>query len=314
MREYRTIREVNGMRRDYGILLATLMCIGCSHKVVTTARQVPTVEIPEEQREQLMVMESYQAYTPIIKRPDLTHGEALGLPNPGGDVTYYVNLQHRHLRKSSYTVSPARSLGTSLQERVAAWVRRLLNGSIEYKVPSTMYWKEASTVTVVILGQKASVTSGINEPTGGGPLKISDRMKVLVSCPDNPDEFTIVQEGGAGDTQFVPEDSGTTWNWSVTPKFTGKSQKLQVTAWVLYPGQDDKILQQLPVYTAIVNVHVPGFGECLKRLVEGDPDYWLKYGLPGGAGFIFLAGGVASVRKWIASRKKPGAVAAPAGG
>ena len=46
--------------------------------------------------------------------------------------------------------------------------------------------------------------------------------------------------------------------------------------------------RELPVYKAAVDIHVPGLFECVKRLFEGDPVYWLKYGLPGGAGFVFV--------------------------
>jgi hypothetical protein len=162
-----------------------------------------------------------------------------------------------------------------------------------------MLWKEASTVSVVILGPQAPASSGLAGATGTGQLKVSNRMRVVVSSPNNPDEFAIAPEGGTTEIQFVPTNGSTTWSWSVTPKYTGRSQRLQVQAWVLYPGQDDKILLQLPVYTSNVNVNVPGFGEAMKRLVEGDPDYWLKYGLPGGGGFVFVAG----VIGWLFKRK-----------
>jgi len=167
-----------------------------------------------------------------------------------------------------------------------------------------MFWKEGSTVTVVVQGPQAPASSGLKEPTGTGGIKVSNRMKVVISCPDNPDEFTIAPEDGTSDIQFVPTNSSTTWNWSVTPKYTGRRQQLQISAWVLYPGQDDKILMQLPVYTATVNVNVPGIGEALKRLIEGDPDYWLKYGLPGGGGFVFVAGIITWFVRRRAKRKK----------
>ncbi len=191
-----------------------------------------------------------------------------------------------------------------LQQHVAEWFASLMQGGIQYKIPATMYWKMTSTVTAVIQGPQAPPSTGLPEPTGTGSLKVSDRMKVLLSSPDNPDEFTITDENGSSDIQFVPANSSTTWTWSVTPRYTGKKQTLQITAWALYPGHSDEILEQLPVYTATIDVHVPGFGESLKRLVEGDPDYWLKYGLPGGGGFVFVAGIVVAVRKWIRVRRR----------
>jgi len=57
----------------------------------------------------------------------------------------------------------------------------------------------------------------------------------------------------------------------------------------------------------VVNVHVPSLGECIKRLFEGDPDYWLKYGLPGGAGFIFVSGLVTGIWKWFARKRNQAA-------
>jgi hypothetical protein len=186
-----------------------------------------------------------------------------------------------------------------LQTQVENWFTNLSQGNIQYKIPDTMLWKEASTVSVAIQGPQAPASSGLAGATGTGQLKVSNRMRVVVSSPDNPDEFAIAPEGGTTEIQFVPTNGSTTWSWSVIPKYTGRSQRLQVQAWVLYPGQDDKILLQLPVYTSAVNVNVPGFAEAMKRLVEGDPDYWLKYGLPGGGGFVFVAG----VIGWFFKRK-----------
>ena len=185
------------------------------------------------------------------------------------------------------------------QAQVADWFTHLSQGNIQYKIADTMFWKEASTVSVVIQGPEAPASSGLENPTETAPLKISNRMQVKLSSPDNPDEFTITPEAGTTDVQFVPTNGSTTWSWSVTPKYTGSSQRLQVSAWVLYPGEGDQILLRLPVYTSSVNVHVPGFGEAMKRLIEGDPDYWLKYGLPGGGGFVFVAG----VIGWFFKRK-----------
>ncbi len=191
----------------------------------------------------------------------------------------------------------------SLATQVENWFAQLKQGALQYKVPSTMFWKEASTVTVQIQGPQAPLSSALPGATGSGSLKVSDRMKVIVSSPDNPDEFTITRAPGTDEIQFVPANSTATWNWTVTPRYTAKAQKLSVAAWVLYPGQDDRILEELPVYTASIDVHVPGLTECLKRLFEGDPDYWLKYGLPGGAGFVFLSGAFAGLRQWLKKRR-----------
>jgi hypothetical protein len=206
--------------------------------------------------------------------------------------------------RSPASIPEQPAAASTLGEQERKWFDQLENAPLQYKVPSTMYWKEASTVTVVIQGPKAPVGSALNGATGSGIVKVSDRMKVVISCPDNPDEFTFVREQGTEEIQFVPLDASTTWKWSVTPKYTGRSQKLSIAAWVLYPGHDDKVLRQLPVYWATIDVDVPGLGESLKRLFEGDPDYWLRYGLPGGVGFVFAAGIAGAFLKRNSNRKK----------
>jgi len=185
-----------------------------------------------------------------------------------------------------------------------AWYAKLKSGILKQHVPPTMQWKVPATVTVVVGGEAADTSSALPNANGSASIKVARQMRVMVICPDNPDEFVISPEPGTTEVQYVPEDGITTWNWSVTPRYTGKSQTIAIRAWVIYPGTQNA-QRELPVYTAKVDVHVPSFGECLKRLVEGDPDYWLKYGLPGGAGFVFMSGAVAAVWKWL-RRKKTG--------
>lgn len=201
--------------------------------------------------------------------------------------------------------SPGQVATTSDSDKESVWFGKLLNGLLQYHVPTTMQWKVPSTATVQINGEKAPAPGAIEGQTGQATVKVSRRMKVMVSAPDNPEEFLIATEPDTQLVQFVPEDGSTTWNFSVTPRYTAKSQKLVVQVWVLYSANTQ---QELPVYQAVVDVHVPGAGECLKLLFEGDPDYWLKYGLPGGAGFVFFSGIVTALWRWLAKkRKKPAA-------
>lgn len=162
-----------------------------------------------------------------------------------------------------------------------------------------MIWKQASTVTVVIHGYAAPKTTALSQPTGTGALKVSDRMKVQLLCPENPDEFVIDKEPGTEDVKFVPMDSTTTWRWQVTPKYPNKAQKLTVQAWVLYPEQEEKYAQELPVYTATLDVDA-SLIDSAERGFWNDPGNWIKYMLPGGAGFIFLAG----IVSWAVKRFK----------
>jgi hypothetical protein len=184
----------------------------------------------------------------------------------------------------------------SYGQRVGDWYKQLKQGSIEYNVPSKMVWKVASTVTVVIHGYQAPKTSALPEATGSGSLKVSDRMKVKLLCPDHPDEFTIINEDSADDVRYVPADSTTTWRWRVTPNYPAKGQKLVVQAWVLYPDQEEKYAQELPVYTATLDVDASLVTNAARGFWS-DPGNWVKYMLPGGAGFLFLAGLFAWAKK-----------------
>lgn len=188
-------------------------------------------------------------------------------------------------------------------EAESAWFARLRPGVLQYSVSKDMKWKVPSTVTVVINGALAPPPQRLDGQTAQASIPVSHRMKVLVSCGvSDPDEFTIAAQPGTQEVQFVPENGITTWNFTVTPRFTGSDHHLRVQAWVLYSADTQR---ELPVYDAAVTVHVPSVGESLKRLIEGDPDYWLKYGMPGGAGFIFFSGVVAGI--WKLRKKKTAA-------
>lgn len=184
----------------------------------------------------------------------------------------------------------------SYGQRVGDWYKQLKQGSIEYNVPQKMVWKVASTVTVVIHGYQAPKTSALPEATGSGTLKVSDRMKVKLLSPDHPDEFTITNEDSSDDIRYVPADSTTTWRWQVTPNYPAKGQKLVVQAWVLYPDQEDKYAQELPVYTATLDVDASLVTNAARGFWS-DPGNWVKYMLPGGAGFLFLAGLIAWAKR-----------------
>ena len=283
------------MARRLILLTLAVWCVGCATAPVPPS-EAPPPSSPAKVS-QAEVAKAAQRDVQALSPPTIPRvgrggagGGTIGIGGIGGSAPPPAERPHEDFQVSGEN---------QLQKQVENWFTSLSQGNIQYKIPETMFWKEASTVSVVIQGPRAPASSGLQGATGTGQLKVSNRMKVVVSSPDNPDEFTIAPEGGTTDVQFVPENGSTKWTWSVTPKYTGSSQRLQVQAWVLYPGEEDKILLQLPVYTSAVNVNVPGFGEAMKRLVEGDPDYWLKYGLPGGGGFVFVAG----VIGWFFKRK-----------
>jgi hypothetical protein len=223
-----------------------------------------------------------------------------------------VSRPTEHAGRSPASVAPVVTPPPPHPPQIAAadspdeteWFSKLKNGLLQYSVPETMLWKVSSTVTVQIQGEKAGAAAPIDHQTDQGSIKVARHMKVLVSAPDNPDEFTIAPESDTQLEQYVPEDGPTVWHFDVTPRYTAKAQKLVVQAWVIY---DANTQRELPVYRTVVNVHVPSLGECIKRLFEGDPDYWLKYGLPGGAGFIFVSGLVTGIWKWFARKRNQAA-------
>ncbi len=186
-------------------------------------------------------------------------------------------------------------------ETVAQWVEHLRQGMIEYKVPTSMTLQVPSTVTVVIHGYEDTSTKTLNQPTGGGALKQSERMKVELLAPENPGAFTIVPQD-TGSVQFVPINGATTWMWSVTPNTAGNNLKIEVRASVIYPGGDDKTEQQVETYDATVAVHVQSFWTTVKDYVQQHPLQVFGYMIPGGAGFTFLAG----VAVWWWKRRQKG--------
>jgi hypothetical protein len=213
----------------------------------------------------------------------------------------------KHYKKAAHPPQGDQAVGGSepvTGEHVSGWFKQLKEGAIEYFVPPKMTWNQQSTVSVVIHGYAAAKTTQLPEPTGTGTLKVSDRMKVQLLCPENPDEFLIEKEPGTDDVKFVPMDSTTTWRWQVTPKYPRKAQKLTIQAWVLYPGDEEKIAEELPVYTAMLDVDASLVSNA-QRGFWNDPANWVKYMLPGGAGFIFLAGIVAWVVKRFKGDKSP---------
>jgi len=201
-------------------------------------------------------------------------------------------------------VNPTAPPPPSATSGETAWFNKLRNGLLQYSVPGTMLWKVPSTVTVQIQGENATPSGPLVNQTGDATIKVARRMKVLVSNgPNNPDEFIIAPQADTTLEQYVPEDGPTIWHFSVTPRYTEPSQDLVVQAWVLYDDNTQREL--LPVYSKPVDVHIPSLPECLKRLFEGDPVYWLNYGLPGGAGFVFVSGVVVGIWKWLRRKKTP---------
>ena len=197
---------------------------------------------------------------------------------------------------------PAADAGTNEYAEglaIQKWEKELKTGKIEYNLPTKMSLPDATTVSVVVHGYEN--VSG-PEPMGAqsAALKVSQRMRVVLSAEENPNEFKI-EPDGTEDVQLVPIDGTARWQWKVTPKEPATDQKLTIRALLVYPNDPNKADVEITSYTAEVSVQVGSLWEWAKYLFWNDPVGLLKYLLPGGAGFAFVAGLVV----WWWKRRHP---------
>src|SRR5260370_26841212 len=149
---------------------------------------------------------------------------------------------------------------------------------------------DATTVSVVVHGYE-DVSGPVPAGSQSAALKVSQRLRVVLSAEENPNEFKIVPDG-TEDVQLVPIDGTARWQWKVTPKEPATDQKLTIRALLVYPNDPNKADVEITSYTAEVSVQLGSLWEWAKYLFWNDPVGLLKYLLPGGAGFAFVAGGV----------------------
>ena len=208
-----------------GLLLFVILCTGCATKPNPKSQSggggggAITKESPPADRQGITAAEPSPPPPPPAK----------GAPKTV--ARHYTGKVPLPWARSNLRPRPSPAVDPEV-----AWFNKLQHGLLKQYVPPTMQWKVSSTVTVVVGGEKADTSSALPNATGSSPIKVSRQMKVIVFCPDNPDEFAIAAEPGTQDVQYVPEDGTTTWNYSVTPKYTGKNQKVAIRAWVIYPG------------------------------------------------------------------------------
>ena len=275
------------MRKALVLLVAIAACVGCTRNPAPHATGNPdTLGTPQPPPGNSGTSAAQPQPPPPPPPPDqVAHG-------PTGKTPYIYHLPH-----PTAAVPPAATEESTLQQQIDNWYQHLGLGTIQYGVPSTMYWREAATVTVEIAGPTGPAND-LQNSAGSAPLKVSDFMKVELTCPDDPDEFTIAAT--TKPVQFIAFNGSNRWTWTVTPRYTtSKPQNLVITAWVLYKP-DDTVSRPILSYRTAVRIHIPTLGEALKKLIEGDPEYWLRYGLPGGSGFLFVAGCLA----WLRQRSK----------
>jgi hypothetical protein len=182
---------------------------------------------------------------------------------------------------------------------IQRWESQLRTGKIEYNLPTKMSLPDATTVSVVVHGYE-DVNGAVAAGAKSDALKVSQRMRVTLGAEGNPDEFKI-EPDGTEDVQLVPIDGTATWQWKVTPKEPAADQKLTIRALLVYPDDPNKADVEITSYTAEVSVQVGSLWEWMKYLFWNNPMGLVKYLLPGGAGFAFVAGLVV----WWWKRKHP---------
>jgi hypothetical protein len=182
---------------------------------------------------------------------------------------------------------------------IQKWEKELKTGKIEYNLPTKMSLPDATTVSVLVHGYE-DVSGPVPAGTQSAALKVSQRMRVVLSADENPNEFKI-EPDGTEDVQLVPIDGTARWQWKVTPKEPATGQKLTIRALLVYPNDPNKAAVEITSYTAEVSVQVGSLWEWIKYLFWNDPVGLLKYLLPGGAGFAFVAGLVV----WWWKRRHP---------
>ncbi len=213
--------------------------------------------------------------------------------NPGGQGTPTA-VPPVEAKSAGDTGSNEYAEGLAIQK----WEKELKTGKIDYNLPTKMSLPDATTVSVVVHGYE-DVSGPVPTGTQAAPLKVSQRMRVELSAED-PNEFKI-EPIGTTDVQLIPIDGAARWQWKVTPKEPSANEKLTIRALLVYPNDPNKAAVEITSYTAEVSVQVGSLWEWTKYLFWNDPVGLLKYLLPGGAGFAFVAGLVA----WWWKRRHP---------
>ena len=207
-------------------------------------------------------------------------------------------------RPPEQTAAPANNY--ALGNAVEAWKNSLLNGAIEYRVPTTMIAQQTSTVTVVIHGFRDTQTKNLPDATGTGTLKVSSQMKVELLAPLNPGEFTFAPQD-TQPIQFIPNDGFATWIWNVTPADKADNQQLQIRVSLVYQGPSGNAEQIIQEKVFPISVNVQKLSLTVEQSFWKNPIAWFQYMLPGGAGWgalAALATFIAGLGWWKTKRKK----------
>lgn len=261
-------------------------------------------------------------------RTTLLQGITVGVGQSArADVTLAVGAANTAVMVNATAHSPL-----STRAKVDAWFKHLPKGSVQYHVPDKMVLEQSYSATTVIY-PPGMVPPGTAPPTGTAngvnpapaanasavqqprPLAISTWMRVNLTQPDNPGTFQIDPE--VGPCLFVTMDGPTTWSFTVKPLHGGGNKSLLFTAYVVYGDDADSCPSgnpatiELPSDRETVTVKEVSYSDLKQKAVDSfweDPVGWIKRGinwvkyiLPGGAGFIAIGGWIA----WWKKRRRP---------
>jgi hypothetical protein len=181
---------------------------------------------------------------------------------------------------------------------IQKWESQLKMGRMDYLFPAKVSLPGAFEASVLVHGYE-DVAAPVDAGARSVGLKVSPKMRVELSS-DQPDEFKI-EPSETDPVQVVPIDGAAEWRWRVTPKEPAQDGTLTIRAVMVYPEGANKEDIQLPSKTVHVSVQVGSAWAWMKYLFWNDPVGLVKYLLPGGAGFAFVAGLVT----WWWKRRHP---------
>jgi hypothetical protein len=242
------------------------------------------VEVPEVEHVAPPPAPSPPPAPVITPKPDAPPTEAAKSPAPAPERTtrFPTTSPRPGTAPTAGTTSPdgkpAADAGANEYAEglaIQKWQKELKTGKIEYNLPTKMSLPEATTVSVVVHGYE-DVSGPVSAGAQSAALKVSQRMRVVLSAEGNPDEFKI-QPDGTEDVQLVPIDGTARWQWKVTPKEPATNQKLTIRALLVYPDDPNKANVEITSYTAEVSVQVGSLWEWIKYLFWNDPVGLLKY-------------------------------------
>ena len=240
----------------------------------------------------------------------------------GGRPVLVKTISGAGHRAAPNHASPATSSpGEDDAQALHTWYGKLSQGWVRYTVPSPMVMERQYSASAFIPAVGSALAAPTADPqktkTVDKSIKVAAYMSVALAAPDDPDSFTITPPAQA--CKFVSPDGDARWDFTVIPHHAGTNKQLTFTTSVLYgdgaAACDPNNVKTIAVTTDTETVQVNllpgtrGMGHEAAESVVKDPGKWvgyLKYILPGGAIFTFIAG----IIHWGQKRRRKGKEAA----